>query len=65
MKSGGNRLGLRHRKVERAGFDAIERSEIRVEHHHPFAADDMDPRLDPRGDRHGRHIAVIGPPLLG
>ena len=50
--------------VQRPRLDAVERREIRVEHD-AFATDDMDPRLDPGGDRLGRHTDVIGAPLLG
>jgi hypothetical protein len=50
-------------QVDGARFDPVERCEIRVEHD-PLAADDVDPSLDPRGDRLGRHSDVIGAPLL-
>jgi len=50
--------------VQPAGGHPIERCEIRVEYH-ALAADDVDPRLDPRGDRLRWHSDDIGAPLLG
>jgi hypothetical protein len=51
------------RLIEPFGGHAIESRQIRVEHH-PLAANDVDPSLDPRGDGLGRHSDVIGAPLL-
>ena len=52
-----------HRLVQGLRLDPIERSEIGVEHH-PLAANEVNSRLDARGDRLGRHSDVIGAPLL-
>jgi len=65
MKSGGTRPAVASdRLIQLLCLDAVERRQIRVEHH-ALTADHVDPRFDPRGDRLRWHGDDIGLPLLG